>query len=73
MSQSRSGKLDPDLEGWLLFNQKGGSASFGAKMAQSLNKWRGSGLYEPNLLDPLVEQSVQIYKGSPEIIASLLI
>ncbi len=33
-----SGKLDPDLEGVeLLFHQKGGSASFGAKMALSLN------------------------------------
>jgi hypothetical protein len=31
MSQSGSGKLDPDLEGVeLLFHQKGGSASFGA-------------------------------------------
>ncbi len=38
MSQSRSGKLDPDLEGVeLLFHQKGGSASFGTKMALPLN------------------------------------
>ncbi len=38
MSQSRSGKPDPDLEGVeLLFHQKGGSASFGAKKALSLN------------------------------------
>jgi hypothetical protein len=38
MSRSRSGKPDPDLEGAeLLFHQKGGSASFGAKMALSLN------------------------------------
>ncbi len=38
MSQSGSGKLDPDLEGVeLLFHQKGGSASFGTKMALSLN------------------------------------
>ncbi len=38
MSQSRSGKLDLVLEGMeLLFHQKGGSASFGAKMALSLN------------------------------------
>ncbi len=52
MSWSGSGKLDPDLEGVeLLFHQKGGSASFGAKMVPSLN---GSGLYEPHLLDPLV-------------------
>ncbi len=38
MSQSGSGKPDPDLEGVeLLFHQKGGSASFGAKMALPLN------------------------------------
>ncbi len=38
MSRTRSGKLDPDLEGVeLLFHQKGGSASFGTKMALSLN------------------------------------
>ncbi len=38
MSQSRSGKSDPVLEGVeLLFHQKGGSASFGAKMVLSLN------------------------------------
>ncbi len=38
MSQSGSDKPDPDLEGVeLLFHQKGGSASFGAKMALSLN------------------------------------
>jgi hypothetical protein len=38
MSQSGSGKPDPDLEGVeLLFHQKGGSASSGAKMAPSLN------------------------------------
>jgi hypothetical protein len=38
MSQSRSGKPDPDLEGLeLLFHQKGGSASFGAKMVLFLN------------------------------------
>jgi hypothetical protein len=38
MSRSRSGKPDPDLEGVeLLFHQKAGSASFGAKMGQSLN------------------------------------
>jgi hypothetical protein len=38
MSRSGSGKLDPDLEGVeLIFHQKGGSASFGAKMALSLN------------------------------------
>ncbi len=38
MSRSGSGKLDPDLEGveWL-FHQKGGSASFVAKMVLSLN------------------------------------
>ena len=38
MSQSGSRKPDPDLEGVeLLFHQKGGSASFGAKMVLSLN------------------------------------
>ncbi len=38
MSRSGSGKSDPDLEGVeLLFHQKGGSASFGEKMARSLN------------------------------------
>jgi hypothetical protein len=36
MSRSGSGKPDPDVEGVeLLFHQKGGSASFGAKMALS--------------------------------------
>jgi hypothetical protein len=38
MSQSGSGKPDPVLEGLeLLFHQRGGSASFGAKVALSLN------------------------------------
>ncbi len=38
MSRSGSGKPDPDLEGVeLLFHQKCGSASFGAKMALFLN------------------------------------
>ncbi len=38
MSRSVSGKPDPDLEGaQLLFHQKGGSASFGTKIALSLN------------------------------------
>jgi hypothetical protein len=38
MSRSGSGKPDPDLEGVeLLFHQEGGSASFGAKLAWSLN------------------------------------
>ena len=38
MSRSGSGKQDPDLYGVVLFfHQKGGSASFGAKMALSLN------------------------------------
>jgi hypothetical protein len=38
MSRSGSGKPDPDLEGVeLLFHQKGESASFGTKMALSLN------------------------------------
>jgi len=48
MSQYGSGKRDPDLEGVdLLFHQKGGSASFGAKMVLSLNGV-DPGLYEPN-------------------------
>jgi hypothetical protein len=38
MRRSRSGKPDPVLEGVeLLFQQKGGLASFGAKVALSLN------------------------------------
>jgi hypothetical protein len=38
MRQSGSGKPDPDFEGSeLLFHQKSGSASFGTKMALSLN------------------------------------
>jgi hypothetical protein len=38
MSPSGSGKPDPDLEGVeLLFHQKSGSASFGAKMALYFN------------------------------------
>ncbi len=38
MSLSRSGNLDPVLVGVeLLFHQKGGSASFSAKMVLSLN------------------------------------
>jgi hypothetical protein len=38
MSQSGSGNLDPVLEGVEVpFHQKGGSASFGAKMVLSLN------------------------------------
>ncbi len=38
MSQSRSGKPDPVLEGVeLLFHQNGGSANLGAKMVPSLN------------------------------------
>jgi hypothetical protein len=38
MIRSGSGKPDPDLEGVeLLFHQKGGSASFGTKIALSLN------------------------------------
>ncbi len=38
MSQSGSGKPDPDLEGVeLLFHQKGRSASYGDKMALSFN------------------------------------
>ena len=38
MIQSGSGKPDPDIEGVELpFHPKGGSASFGAKMALSIN------------------------------------
>ncbi len=48
MSRSRSGKPDPVLEGVeLLFQQKGGSASFGAKVVPSF-EWSGSELYELN-------------------------
>jgi hypothetical protein len=48
MSRYGSGKLNPDLEGVeLLFHQKGGSASFGAKMALSLN-----GVY-PGCMNPI--------------------
>ncbi len=46
MSQSGSGKPDPVLEGVeLLFQQKGGLASFGAKVVPSF-EWSGSELYE---------------------------
>jgi hypothetical protein len=55
MRWSGSGKPDPDLEGVeLLFHQKDGSASFGAKMALSEQ------VVLTQLLDPLVEQSAQI-------------
>jgi hypothetical protein len=48
MSQSGSGKPDPVLEGVeLLFHQKGGSDSFGAKVTTSF-EWSGSELYELN-------------------------
>jgi hypothetical protein len=48
MSRSRLGKLDPVLERVeLLFHQKGGSASFGAKVVRSF-EWSGSELYELN-------------------------
>jgi hypothetical protein len=50
MTQSGSDKLDPDLEGVeLLFHQKGGWASFGIKIALSLNG-----------VDPKKKQSAQI-------------
>ncbi len=46
MSWSGSGKPDPVLEGVeLLFQQKGGWASFGTKVAQS-PEWSGFKLYE---------------------------
>ncbi len=55
MSRSKSGKLHPDLEGVeLLFHQKVGSASFGAKMALSLN---GGDLC---CMNATIEQSAQI-------------
>ncbi len=48
MSQSGLGKPNPILEGAeLLFHQKGGSASFGAKVVPSF-EWSGSELYELN-------------------------
>jgi hypothetical protein len=48
MSQSSLGTPDPVLEGVeLLFQQKGGSACFGAKVAPSF-EWSGSELYELN-------------------------
>jgi hypothetical protein len=58
MSQSRSGKLDPVLEGGgveLLFQQKGVSSNFGAKVVLSLNG------VDPSCMNSLVEQSAQIY------------
>jgi hypothetical protein len=49
MSQCGSGKPDPDLEGVkLLFHQKGGSASFGAKMVLSLNG------VDPGCMNPII-------------------
>ncbi len=48
MSQSGAGKPDPVFEGVeLLFQQKGGSASFGDKVVPSF-EWSGSELYELN-------------------------
>ncbi len=48
MSQSRSGTLDPVLEGVeLLFQQKGGLTSFGTKVVPSF-EWSGSKLYKLN-------------------------
>jgi hypothetical protein len=48
MTRSGSSKPDPVLEGVeLLFQQKGGSASFGAKVALSF-EWSGSKFYELN-------------------------
>jgi hypothetical protein len=53
MSQSGSGKPDPALEGVeLLFHQRGGSASFGAKVELSF-EWSGSELYGFNYWIPL--------------------
>ncbi len=48
MSRSGSGKPDPGLEGVkLLFHQKGGTATFGAKMALSLNG------VDPSCMNPI--------------------
>jgi hypothetical protein len=48
MSQPKSGEPDPDSEGVeLLFHQKGGSASFGAKMVLSLNG------VDPSCMNPI--------------------
>jgi hypothetical protein len=48
MSRSGSGKPDPVLQGVeLLFQQIGGAASFGTKVAPSF-EWNGSELYELN-------------------------
>ncbi len=48
MSRSGSGKMDPVLEGVeLLFQQKGGLASFATKVVPSF-EWSGSELYELN-------------------------
>jgi hypothetical protein len=48
MSRSRLGKPDPDLEGVeLLFHQKGGSASFGARVVLSLK------LVDPGCMNPI--------------------
>jgi hypothetical protein len=59
MSLSGSGKPDPYLEGVeLLFHQKGGSVSFGTKMALSLNGVDPSCMN--SITGPLVEQSAQI-------------
>jgi len=56
MSQSRSGKSDPVLEGVeLLFHQKGGSASFGA-----IFEWSGSEFCELSCCILLVRQSAQM-------------
>jgi hypothetical protein len=48
MSRSGSGKPDLDLEGVeLLFHQKGGSPTFGTKMATSLNR------VDPGCMNPI--------------------
>jgi hypothetical protein len=60
MNQSRSGKPNPVLKGVELhFQQKVGSASFGAKVVPSF-EWSGSELYELNYWIHLLEQSAQI-------------
>ncbi len=55
MSRSGSGKPDPDLEGMkLLFHQKGGSASFGAKMVLSLNG------VDPGCMNPITGSTCRV-------------
>ncbi len=55
MSRSGPGKPNPDLEGVeLLFHQKGESASFGAKMALSLNG------VDPGCMNPITGSTFRV-------------